>query len=323
MSQAGFEKRHRGDWETLSQLLEVVESPSEGTELDLADLPGLYRQVCQHLALARERRYSTDLVARLNALALGGHDVLYREGTRARVDWLDTLLLAFPRALRARRGALLAAAAAFLVPGGFAYGGVRYDPDLVYLLMEPWQIWQLEAMYDPDSAHFLRERGAASDLMMFGHYIRNNIGIAFRTFAGGMLAGVGSLFFLVFNGAYIGAVSAHLDNVGYSEPFWSFVIGHGSFELTALVIAGVAGLRIGQSLLDPVRRTRTHALVEETREALPLVYGFTAMLLIAAFIEAFWSSMVFLPATTKYAVGAVLWVSVLGYLAAAGRRRGP
>ena len=322
MSQSGFEQRHREDWLALEDRLASTRNPSVVADTDLRDLPATYRRVCQHLALARHRRYSSDLVARLNTLALGGHDLLYREGTQARVDWVETLLLTFPRTLRASRGPLFWATLAFLAPSAALYLGVRLDDDFVFMLLDPWSVYEMESMYDPDSERFLRERGSASDLMMFGYYIRNNIGISFRTFSGGILGGIGSLFFLVFNGATFGAVAAHLDNIGHSEPFWSFVVGHGSFELTAIVISGAAGLRIGHALLSPGQRTRTAALVEEARASLPLIYGFTAMLLIAAFVEAFWSSTTAVPAATKYGVGGVLWAAVLGYLTLAGRRRG-
>ncbi len=322
MSQAGFEARHEADWQALEHMLASVQQPDVSRDHDLRELPSTYRRVCQHLALARHRRYSSDLVTRLNTLALGGHDLLYREGTQARVDWSETLLLAFPRCLRQSWRPLLGATCAFVVPFVGLYVAVRLDPDLVFAALDPLRVAQIEAMYDPGSDHFLRERGSASDLMMFGFYIRNNIGVAFRTFAGGMLAGVGSLFFLVFNGVLFGAVAGHLDEVGFGEPFWSFVIGHGAFELTAIVISGAAGLRLGLALLSPGPRTRSQALVDEARACLPLIYGFTAMLLLAAFVEAFWSSTVFMPASTKFGVGALLWIGVLGYLGLAGRGRG-
>jgi uncharacterized membrane protein SpoIIM required for sporulation len=202
------------------------------------------------------------------------------------------------------------------------YVAVRLDPNLIYAVIDPGTVMGVEQMYDPSAEHFLREREASSDLLMFGFYIRNNIGIAYRTFAGGMLAGLGSLLILILNGLHIGAIAAHLDNVGFGEPFWSFVIGHGAFELTGIAISGAAGLRIGMALFAPGRRTRTDAMVLEARAAMPLIYGFTAMLLIAAFLEAFWSSIVFIPRETKLLVGAGLWTVVLSYLVLAGRRSG-
>jgi uncharacterized membrane protein SpoIIM required for sporulation len=154
---------------------------------------------------------------------------------------------------------------------------------------------------------------------MFGYYIMNNIGIAFQTFASGLLFGLGSLFFLLFNGLLIGAVSGHLSQIGYGEPFWSFVVGHGAFELNAIVLAGAAGLQLGWALLAPGRYTRSEALRLAAQLAIRLLCGAALFLLIAAFIEAYWSSMTYTGATVKYVVGAGLWLLVLAYLALAGR----
>src|SRR3546814_19122766 len=86
---------------------------------------------------------------------------------------------------------------------------------------------------------------------MFGLYIANNISIGFRTFAGGLLAGVGSLLVLVFNGVMLGTVAAHLQGIGHGGPFWRFVVGHAAPELSAIVVAGTAGLRLGLGLVAP------------------------------------------------------------------------
>jgi uncharacterized membrane protein SpoIIM required for sporulation len=154
---------------------------------------------------------------------------------------------------------------------------------------------------------------------MFGYYIRNNIGVAFQCFAGGLFAGVGSLFFLAYNGALFGALAGYLTERGLSTTFYSFVATHSAFEVTAIVLSGAAGLRIGHALLAPGRRTRRQALVHATHDSAIMLYGVVAMLLIAAAVEAFWSSAAWLPATAKYGVAAVCWTSVLAYFAFQGR----
>src|SRR3546814_5030348 len=85
------------------------------------------------------------------------------------------------------------------------------------------------------------------------------------TFAGGLLAGVGSLLVLVFNGVMFGTVAAHLQGIGHGGPFWRFVVGHAAPELSAIVVAGTAGLRLGLGLVAPGRRRRIDALVEGGR----------------------------------------------------------
>src|SRR3546814_6586755 len=82
--------------------------------------------------------------------------------------------------------------------------------------------------------------------------------IGFRTFAGGLLAGVGSLLVLVFNGVMFGTVAAHLQGIGHGGPFWRFVVGHAAPELSALVVAGTAGLRLGRGDRKSTRLNSSH-----------------------------------------------------------------
>ena len=94
---------------------------------------------------------------------------------------------------------------------------------------------------------------------------------------------------------------------------------HGAFELTAIVIAGAAGLMLGRALLAPGTLTRGGALAASGREAATLVGGAAAMLVVAAAVEAFWSSARWVPPAVKFGVAALCWALVVAYLARAGR----
>ena len=93
-------------------------------------------------------------------------------------------------------------------------------------------------------------------------------------------------------------------------------------SLAAIVIAGGAGLQLGMKLLAPGRRRRIDALVEGGIIGARLCLGVAAMLLVAAFIEAFWSSIAAVPAWGKYSVAAVLWTLVFVWLWRGGRGDG-
>jgi uncharacterized membrane protein SpoIIM required for sporulation len=153
---------------------------------------------------------------------------------------------------------------------------------------------------------------------MFGFYIWNNISIAFRTFASGLAFGVGTLVSVIFNALYFGVIASHIAKIGSGQPFFSFVIGHGAFELTAILLSGVAGMRLGLSVLAPGARGRVAALRAGALESLPIIAGAALMLLAAAGIEAFWSPRPLGP-YVKYGVGAALWLLVALWLALAGR----
>lgn len=321
MKQQTFEQLYRPQWQQLRDELEAIERLGLKKAPRPADLPVRYRMLCQQLALARERQYSARLLAELNDLALLGHQVLYRRRTELGRRIASFLLYGFPRALRVQRGYLAVSSVLFVLPALLVYLAIYWSPELIYSVLDPAQVAQFESMYDPSSPHLGENRAASTDMGMFGYYIRNNIGVGFRTFASGITAGIGTAFFLVYNGLLLGAVAAHLGHLGFTEPFYTFVIGHGSFELTAIAIAGAAGLMLGHALIQPGRLSRVQALRRAAMQALPLVYGVIAMLVIAAFIEAFWSSNHAWPALTKYGVGAGLWLLVGLYLSFAGRQR--
>jgi len=320
MKQSLYESQHQAEWQAFAEQLDALErgkADSQQSRRFAAD----YRRLCQHLALADARGYSNHLVERLQQLALRGHQQFYRHRSPLGAQLIGFLLVGFPRLVRAEWRCV--AAASLLFFGSLISMGVLtyLFPDLIYSMVDPEQVASMERMYDPDARRLGRfsERGSGDDWMMFGFYIMNNIGIAFQTFASGLLLGLGSLFFLLFNGLMIGAVAGHLTQIGYSETFWSFVIGHGAFELTAIALAGAAGFKLGWALLAPGRHTRGEALRLAGAQSIRLVGGVIAFLLLAAFIEAYWSSMTFATPTIKYLVGATLWLLVLAYLLLAGR----
>jgi uncharacterized membrane protein SpoIIM required for sporulation len=162
-------------------------------------------------------------------------------------------------------------------------------------------------------------RADATNVQMFGFYIWNNIQIGFQTFATGIAFAIGPVIFLLFNGLTIGAVAGHLTQAGYGGPFWSFVPGHSPFELTAIVISGAAGLKLGGALIAPGLRPRREALVTAGKPAVRLMFGSAMMFAVAALIEAFWSPLNLENPWPKYLVGIVLWIVVLAYLTLAGR----
>lgn len=322
MKQSLFESRHQQEWQTFAEQLKQLEQV-KAKAADVADFPHQYRRLCQHLALAQERGYSSYLIDPLQQLALRGHSQLYRHRSQLAANVLAFLLADFPRLVREQwRFVLIAGLLFFGSLLGIALL-VYLFPDLIYSIVSPQQVAEMQNMYDPEASRLGRaaERAASEDWMMFGYYVMHNIGIAFQTFAAGLLFGLGSVFFLIFNGMVIGAVSGHLTEIGYGQTFWSFVVGHGAFELSAITLAGAAGLQLGWSLIAPGRLARSEALRLAARKSVRMLCGVMVFLLIAAFIEAYWSSTTSIEPWIKYLVGATLWLLVAAYLILAGRTR--
>lgn len=316
MKQHSFEQQHGATWQRIEAALE---NPADGDNCRV--LAEHYLVLCQHLAIAKERLYDAALIDRLNNLVLALYRELYRYRADTRLNLYAFFRRDFPFAIYRHRLFILLSFLAFVLPGLLAAGWTYFDADAIYSMLDAPQVRQVEAMYDPEAEKIGREREADTDIFMFGFYINNNISVAFRCFAGGLLLGVGSLLVLLFNGMFIGGVAGHLTRLDYVDTFYPFVVGHGSFELTAIVFSGAAGLRLGYAIIRPGPFRRLESLRLAGREVVPMLYGIVLMLIIAAFIEAFWSSSTLIPNEVKYASGALLWVLVLMY-SFSGRRHG-
>lgn len=324
MKQETFIARHKREWERLEVWLDLKPLPRKDAgvgrkPLRAEDFPHAYRRVCQQLALARTRAYSPQLVDRLQVLVEAGHGRFYR--TR-RPEWSKVRQFVasdFPSLVRHEWRYMLTSALLLYGPMLVMVFLTRYRPQLIYSLYPPEMVNQYQSMYDPTQHTQMLGRGSTSNLTAFGFYVMHNVSIGFQTMAGGVFAGIGSLFALFTNGLMIGSVAGYLTALGFGGTFWTFVSGHSAWELTAIVISGGAGLKLGWAVLAPGRASRAGALITAGRGAALLALGAFLMLVVAAFIEAYWSSIVWMPAAVKYSAGAVMWIVVLTWLGVGGR----
>jgi uncharacterized membrane protein SpoIIM required for sporulation len=320
-----FVAHRRESWRELERMLDL------GTELhrigrrtglsapaQISRTASLYRCVCADLMRARAD-YGPELVRYLDGLAARSHNLLY--GTRAyRLSgaW-ELLAREFPRTLRARWRFFLLATALFYLPLLFGLFGTLAAAEFAQTIMPASQLAGMEAMYEQG---FEEGRDVQADSQMAGFYVLNNVGIAFRCFATGILFGLGSLFFSIYNGLVIGVGVGWVIRTGHGANIGTFVCGHGPFELTAIVISAAAGLQMGWALVATNGRTRLGSLRSQARELGHLIVGAGAMLLIAAFLEGYWSPSG-VPPEIKWMASAVFIVLVAAWLVFAGRRRRP
>lgn len=321
MTPLRFEELHAAEWTELDTMLEQVRQPRRGrvsvmhvSQASPERIAAVYRKTCEHLALARERAYPAYLVARLERLTGEAHQLIYQQRPVG-LDALRHLLVAgFPAAVHRDARYLAVAAAVFFVPAIVLGMAVYHSPELVLSIVSVETAARFEEMYSPAAGAIGPARTMDTDWLMFGFYIRNNIGVAFQCFASGIFGGIGSLFFLAHNAALGGAVAGYLTERGLGTTFYCFIATHSAFELTAIVLAGGAGLKIGHSLFAPGRRSRIAALTAATQESAVILYGVVTLLVIAAAVEAFWSSAGWLSPAIKYTGAAVCWTAMLAYL---------
>lgn len=312
-----FVQSRQRDWEQLNQLLRKAEREIQRLSPDEIDRLGrLYRATTSDLALAqrdfprhRVTQYLNQMVGRAHATIYQGEPLAWRQ-LKAFVRY------GFPRLFRETLPFIVVATLLFFLPAILAGIATYLEPDTAYSLL-------------PSGAHELIDRLERQELWfdipveerpgMAVGLMTNNIGVAFRAFAGGVLAGLFTLYILVLNGLLLGAVSGLAFHYGVGQGLWNFVIGHGVIELSIICFAGGAGLMLGWAILRPGLYSRRDALVAAARRAVVLLMGSAPFLVVAGLIEAFISPAESIPWPLKYMVGFGSGLIMYAYLLLAGR----
>lgn len=300
----------RPRWKELEELLTT--RMVDGAQY--SRLSVLYRAVATDLSHARAADFPTDVLDYLDELAGRAHNALYGGRRRGGSQLARLIFEDVPREVRSQAAFFWAATFLFLAPALVAGVGAFISEDVALAVMPKGQLKQMEAMY----SDAIGRGNAGEDANMAGFYIYNNVGIAFRCFATGALAGLGSVFFLVFNGAVIGTVFGHLAREGHGWNLLGFTSGHSAWELIGIVMAGAAGLRLGWAMIDTGGLTVTGSLRQVAPVLYRLVAGAAFMLFVAAAIEGFWSAGP-VPFEGKLVFGAVQFGIVVAWLSLGGR----
>jgi uncharacterized membrane protein SpoIIM required for sporulation len=314
-TQDDFVAARQADWAELEQLLATGKGFRKLSPAAIGRAASIYRGVSSDLMRAEAAGYSPDVIALLDGLAARAHNTLYTAPPyRMRAIW-ELVAADFPRTLR-RHGRFLALAVAlFVLPGVLGFVGALRSRAFALRVMPEATVEQMEKSY---AEGFDKGRSEGTDTAMAGFYVENNIGIAFQCFATGVLFGLGSVFFLVYNGLLTGAVAGLVTAAGHGKNLLTFICTHGAFELTAIVIAGTAGIVMGYALVDTGGRTRLGSLRARARDVAYLVMGAALMLTVAAAIEGFWSPSAVRP-QIKWGTAVAAYLLVIGYLTFAGR----
>lgn len=274
----------------------------------------LLRHASSDLAIARRDFPEASITDYLNELCSRAHPLLYR-GSPLR---LSTIPAAFfygiPQAWRRAWPYMLASIGCIAL--GFLAGWLA-----VYLRPD------LRGAIVPNSLFDQMARGRVSGGIDYApvtaiYIIQNNIRVALICFAGGVLLGIPTLLALAGNGWMLGAIAAAVNIGGYNLQFWSLIVPHGVIELSIIVIAGGAGLMLGDAVLRPGQLRRGDALSAAARRAVWLACGAALLLIVAGTLEAFVSPST-LAEPVKLCIGACSAVLLYSWLLLAGRRRRP
>ncbi len=261
---------------------------TSGSGSDCAFQRTLSSRVAADLALADAQRLSPGTVQYLHRLVVRAHNQLYRSRQFNVKSWSRILLEDVPRRIFSD---LCVQVAFFLFWIVFiAAAALSADeanwPGFAESLMPAEQIDQLESNFaDP-----LSGRRSQLDTLMVGFYIQHNMSIGLQCFLGGLLV-IPGLLITLFNAASLGAAFGYMarPDVEAGRNFYEFVMAHGPFELTAIVLSAAAGLRLGVSWIDSRGFRRADSLRQTAIEVTPLMGAALVMFFFAALIEGFLS----------------------------------
>jgi len=316
-------QQREASWRELDLLIERVGRRGRPKANEVLRLGALYRSACADLMLADHHDLPRETVAYLHALVGRAHNLIYRASGFDFRDWGRALFQMAPRRLRsdpALRLAALVFYGSFLIAALLAAG---QDDFAARVVGEPF-LEQFDHTYSEPVGAERADGAHRSDTMMAGFYIQHNTSIGLRCFALGIVFGLGSLYELTFEGIFLGAIFGHMATRPQAVNFFTFVTAHSAFELTAIVLSGAAGLRLGWGLVDTQGQSRISSLRREAANALPAVGAAVVLFVLAALVEGYVSASS-LPYSVKAAVAVFSAAAIVAYLTLGGRgdARGP
>jgi len=319
LSQSKFINRRQNDWQVLENLIAKLKrkNHSKLSTEEIASIASLFRKTCTDLSKAQTSGYGSELIGYLNSLVARTHNELYRPSPYRFRQFIEFYTRIFPQIFRKNILFFIISTCLFIIPLISGIIVVFVDENIAYSIVPENILHQMEAGYKEG---FSEARSHSQNSMMASFYISNNVGIAFQCFATGIFYGLGTIYYLIYNGIFIGVVSGYVALKGATGNFIAFVVTHSAFEITAIFISGAAGLKMGYSLIKTNGLSRLESLKINSKEIIILVLGAASFLLIAAFIEGFWSPST-APNTLKYITGIITLSIVTLYLSLVGRKK--
>ena len=282
------------------------------TAPEVDELVRLYQRTATHLSYVRTYYRDAALTMRLTGLVASAGAVVY--GTRPRT--LRAIgrffTFTFPAAVWHNRWFVAVSAFLFFAPA-IAMGAWLANSDEAVNAAAPAAV--REAYVEEDFEDYYSSRPASE---FAAQVTTNNIQVGFMAFAVGIAFCVPTVMLLAYNGANVGVAGGLFHAAGEAPKFYGLILPHGLLELTAVAVAGAAGLRLGWSLIDPGDRTRGTAVREEGRRAAVMVLGLVLTFVVAGIIEGFVTGSS-LPTWARVGLGVLVEVAFLLYITVQGR----
>lgn len=279
-----------------------------GAESD--ELVSLYQATATDLSAVRSAAPDPETVTRLSQALARARGRLSGTHAPAWSDVASFVVLRLPAALYRIRWWTVAVMLVFLAVGTATGVLVATDPDALALMGTPSEQQQyvdhaFEEYYAP---------GAGFAAMVW----TNNAWIAAACVGTG-ITGLLPAYVLLQNAVGVGSAGGLMAHHGRLDVFLQLIAPHGLLELTAIFVAGAAGLRVFWTWVDPGPRTRGRALAQEGRALFTVAIGLVGVLAVSGLVEGFVTGTG-LPWPVKVAIGAAVLAGFWAYVLVLGRR---
>jgi len=277
-----FVKMHREEWKQLEQLVLTMSKRRNAITGDtITQYHRLYQKTAQNLSYSQTYFPNDEVTQYLNGLVSKSHNLLYKDQVSSFKQIRHFFSTKFIGLLVEQWKFVVVAMILFIIGGVGSFIAVANDPLHIYAILPA----EMAQGVNPDRLG--EGNGAVDSSLMSASIMTNNIKVAIFAFAGGITFGLVTVYLLVYNGIIIGALAALFWHHEKSYDFWAYIVPHGMIELTAIFIAGGAGLLMGYKLFVPGQYTRGYQLKHHAKRSVQLLLGTIPLFVIAGVIEGF------------------------------------
>ncbi|MPY79870.1 MAG: stage II sporulation protein M [Actinophytocola sp.] len=307
-----FVAQHRAEWDRLRYLVRRARK-LRGPEAD--ELVALYQRTATHLSIVRSTAPDPALLSKLSSLVAQGRAAVAGSHNPSWREFGLFFSRRFPAAIYRARMWWIPVATAFLLVSGALAAWVATDVDVRGQLATPAEIKKLTAPGGDFESYYSSAPAASFAFNVW----TNNVWVSAGALTLGVLFGIPVVVMLLANAANVAVAGGMMASVGRLDIFLGLITPHGLLELTAVFVAGGLGLKLGWTVIDPGRRSRSAALAQEGRAVIGVALGLVAVLLISGVIEAFVTPSG-LPTAARIGIGVLAEVLFLAYVFVLGRR---
>jgi uncharacterized membrane protein SpoIIM required for sporulation len=294
MREAAFVKQNLEKWEEFDKLL------NQHTTTNPDRLAELYISLTDDLSFAQTQYPGSSTHQHLNQLAQKVHMAIYRnkkeKGSRFITFWKWEL----PLIMFEERKKLLYAFLLFALSCLVGALSAANDDTYVRLILGDGYVNQtLDNIDRGDPMAIYKSQG---QLDMFFGITFNNIRVSFSAFVSGVLGSIGTGFILFYNGIMLGSFQYFFFQKGLFLTSFLTIWIHGTLEISAIVIAGAAGMVMGNSILFPGTYSRMESFKRGAIRGLKIVAGLIPVFIMAGFLESFITRLTEMPTFAKVAI---------------------